>query len=62
MGKRNQIRTRCLRKILEEGTNSGVAVDLENADNIVQFKLLMELLVQYAAHKMARSSTPGKKD
>ena len=39
-----------------------MVVDLEDAYNRVQFKLLMELLwCQLDAHKMARSSTPGKK-
>ena len=38
-----------------------MAVDLEDAYNRVQFKLLIEPLILYA-HKMTHSSTPGKKD
>ena len=45
-GRRSQIRIRCLRRTPEEGTNLA-AVDLEDAYNRVQFKLLMELLGQY---------------
>ena len=36
-----------------------VVVDLEDAFNRVKFKMILELLVQYA-HKMTRSSTPGE--
>ena len=41
--KRSQIRIRCLRRNREEGQTLSVAVDLEDAYNRVQFKLLMEL-------------------
>ena len=52
LGKHSQIRIHCLRRIPEERTNSGWAVDVEDAYNRVQFKLLMELIVQYGISLM----------
>ena len=56
----------CLRKIPEEGTHSGCSGQLEDAYNRVQFKLLMELFVQYGISltltRWLCSSTLEKKD
>ena len=50
LGKRSQIRIRCLRRIPEEGTNSGHggrSGRCVQESAALQFKLLMELLWQY---------------
>ena len=47
LGKCSQIRIRCLWRIPEKEQTLAVEVDLEDAYNRVQFKLLMELLRQY---------------
>ena len=44
MGKRDQIRIRCLRRLLEERKTLVEAVDLEDECNRVQFKLVIEVL------------------
>ena len=65
LGKRSQIRIRCLRKIPEEGTNSGRG---GQSGRCVQQSAVQTadgtpsaIWRQLDAHKMARSSTPGKK-
>ena len=65
LGKRSQIRIRCLRRIPEEGTNSGRG---GRSGRCVQQSAVQTadgtpsaIWRQLDAHKMARSSTPGKK-
>ena len=65
LGKRSQIRIRCPRRIPEEGTNSGRG---GRSGRCVQQSAVQTadgtpwaIWRQLDAHKMARSSTPGKK-
>ena len=65
LGKRSQIFIRCLRRIPEEGTNSGRG---GRSGRCVQQSAIQiaggtpcAIWRQLDAHKMARSSTPGKK-
>ena len=66
LGKSSQIRIRCLRRIPEEGTNSGRG---GRSGRCIQQSAIQTadgnpcaIWRQVDAHKMARSSTPGKKD
>ena len=65
LGKHSQIRIRCQRRIPEEGTNSGRG---GRSGRCVQLSAIQTadgapcaISRQLDAHKMARSSTPGKK-
>ena len=65
LGKRSQIRIRCLRRTPEEGTNSGRG---GRSGRCVQESAIQSadgtpcaIWRQLDAHKMARSSTQGKK-
>ena len=61
LGKRSQIRIRCLRRIPEEGTNSGLGGRSGRCVQQSAIPTPCAIWRQLDAHKMAHGSTPGKK-